>query len=430
MVVDNERKILYARTEKNKLEAYFLGMNGKSTIVKVGEENGYSIVSISPLSKLESRWSHGDLVAVLSDGRRMYLSTSVNRYTWKEFFISVLGIKNDPPPPPPNCLRFVTGRRCPPTQKENPSMKVETAYSSVGTLFLSHASPHPTSSSLVIVGQDSSLHRPIGLSSFTTLREVGFRFCMNGRMLFVADVLPTPDTASTELSLYSEILEESCEKTCGILRGRGDLLTQHILPKTKIFLVSTTSVTELVFNRPVDMLINILKQGEVSTYLQSEFVAHFGADETAAMCLMLASGIMRGFYEIDSLVSVRAANLYEDMKQQKMPQDQFGKEPILSAANGGLYLLTSRLLYPIWNACVLSTSSDSDGVVICRLPDGAVDELESKIRSLEKFLIPRSEDAGSTGGKPVNKTQRLSEEDVRFLQTLCSGLLVQFAFAL
>lgn len=50
-----------------------------------------------------------------------------------------------------------------------------------------------------------------------------------------------------------------------------------------------------------------------------------------------------------------------------MVQDEF----IHSVAHKGLYLCTSRLLYPIWNNCVLSKSSNSDrmyedGVVICR----------------------------------------------------------------
>ena len=96
MVVDNERQILYARTEEMKLQAYVSGPNGEGPLKKVAEErnllnqkdlsqgnrqsavagrsNKPSIVSISPLSMLESKWLH--LVAALSDGRRMYLSTS------------------------------------------------------------------------------------------------------------------------------------------------------------------------------------------------------------------------------------------------------------------------------------------------------------------------------------------------------------------
>ncbi|CAL9221678.1 unnamed protein product [Arabidopsis halleri] len=92
MVVDNERKILHARTKEAALKAYFLGMNGESPIEKLGQvdnllehhspdtaaagasrTNKLSIVSISPLSsKLES---NAHLVAVLSDCTRIYLST-------------------------------------------------------------------------------------------------------------------------------------------------------------------------------------------------------------------------------------------------------------------------------------------------------------------------------------------------------------------
>ncbi|XVF85465.1 hypothetical protein PTKIN_Ptkin17bG0120100 [Pterospermum kingtungense] len=98
MVVDNERQILYARTEEMKIQVFVTGPSGDSPLKKVDEENNLlnqkyaqygarqtaaprasnrsakpSIVSVSPLSTLESKWLH--LVAILSDGRRMYLST-------------------------------------------------------------------------------------------------------------------------------------------------------------------------------------------------------------------------------------------------------------------------------------------------------------------------------------------------------------------
>lgn len=111
-------------------------------------------------------------------------------------------------------------------------MKVEPAYCSIGTLFISHPSPDYTSSTVVVVGKDSSSYTQVGGTS--TLQEFMFTIRINGRMLFAAEVLPTPDVTSTMLSLYSQVLGESYENTCGILRGRGDLLTHHLLPKKKI----------------------------------------------------------------------------------------------------------------------------------------------------------------------------------------------------
>ncbi|KAF9623974.1 hypothetical protein IFM89_007417 [Coptis chinensis] len=91
MIVDNERYILYARTEDMKLQVFDLGANGNGPLKKVAEEKNLvnqrdsqlggrqsagsrtatraskpSIVCITPLSTVESKWLH--FVAVLSDG--------------------------------------------------------------------------------------------------------------------------------------------------------------------------------------------------------------------------------------------------------------------------------------------------------------------------------------------------------------------------
>ena len=123
-----------------------------------------STVGISPLSTLESKWLH--LIVVLSDGRRMYLSTSPS--TGNNGTVGGLSQFNQRP----NCLKVVTTRPSPPigvsggltfgaislgsrTPNEDLTLKVEASYYSAGTLILSDSSP-PTMSSLVIVTRDSS----------------------------------------------------------------------------------------------------------------------------------------------------------------------------------------------------------------------------------------------------------------------------------
>lgn len=72
-------------------------------------------------------------------------------------------------------------------------------------------------------------------------------------------------------------------------------------------------------------------------------------------------------------------------------------EPVFSGAHEGLCLCTSRLLFPLWELPVFVTrgglgSSDvtsESGVVTCRLSVGALQILENKVRSLEKFLRSR-----------------------------------------
>uniref|UniRef100_A0A1S3XWR6 Nuclear pore complex protein NUP155-like n=1 Tax=Nicotiana tabacum TaxID=4097 RepID=A0A1S3XWR6_TOBAC len=270
MVIDNERHILYARTEEMKIQVFSLGANGDGPLRKVAEERNLinqrdtyggrqpagsraprsaktTIVSISPLSSLESKWLH--LVAVLSDGRRMYLSTSSsggNNSSAGNFG----GVNHQKP----NCLKVVTTRPAPPlgagsglpfgavslasrSQSEDLSLKIESAYYSAGTLFLSDSSPS-TVSSLLIVNRDSgsqSSSSSLGAvaRSSRPLRELVSSLPIEGRMLFVADVLPLPDTAAAVQSLYLQLefcgydnSGESCEKTSGKLWARGDLSTQ------------------------------------------------------------------------------------------------------------------------------------------------------------------------------------------------------------
>uniref|UniRef100_M4EDD8 Nucleoporin Nup133/Nup155-like N-terminal domain-containing protein n=1 Tax=Brassica campestris TaxID=3711 RepID=M4EDD8_BRACM len=454
MVVDNERQILYARTEEMKLQAYVFGPNGEGTLKMVAEErnmlnqkdvsqgnrqstaagrsNKPTIVSISPLSMLESKWLH--LVASLSDGRRMYLSTSSSGSSFS-------GFSNHRQSP--NCLKVISTRPSPPlgagvglgfgaaslagrTQTEDLSMKVETAYYSVGTLVLSDSSP-PAMSSLLVVSRDPSVHSQVGGTSGSSsrssraLREVVSSLPIEGRMLFVADVLPSPDTVATVQSLYSEleycgveVSGESYEKACGKLWARGDLSTQHILPRRKIVVFTTMGMMELIFNRPVDILRRLLESNSPRSLLE-DFFTRFGAGEAAAMCLMLAARIINFEDLISNIVADRAAEAFEDPRLVGMPQFDGSSglsntrtatggfsmgqvvqeaEPIFSGAHDGLCLCTSRLLFPIWELSVMSKkpSSDAmsaDGLVICRLSTSAMHVLESKIRSLERFLRSR-----------------------------------------
>ncbi|KAF3432114.1 hypothetical protein FNV43_RR26853 [Rhamnella rubrinervis] len=460
MVFDNERSILYARTEEMKLQVFILGPTGDGPLKKVAEEKNVisqrdthygvrqstgprsqgrpakpSIVCISPLSTLESKWLH--LVAVLSDGRRMYLTTSPSSGNGGGF--STNHHK-------PSSLKVVTTRPSPPLgvgsglvfgsmslggrpQNEDLSLKVETAYYSAGTLVLSDSSP-PTMSSLLIVSRDSSSQSSVsgalGTSSRSSraLRESVSSLPLEGRMLFVADVLPLPDTATTVQSLYSEIefsgfetAEESSEKASGKLWARGDLSTQLILPRRRVVVFSTVGMMEIVFNRPVDILRKLFESNSPRSILE-DFFNRFGAGEAAAMCLMLAARIVHSENLISNAVSEQAAEAFEDPRFVGMPQlagssalsntrtaaggFSMGQvvqeaEPVFSGAHGGLCLCSSRLLLPLWELPVMvvrgslaSTDALSEnGVIVCRLSVGAMQVLENKIRSLEKFLRSR-----------------------------------------
>ncbi|KAL8150748.1 hypothetical protein V2J09_020556 [Rumex salicifolius] len=461
MVFDNERHIIYARTEDMKLQVFELGLNGDGPLRKVAEEKNLinqrdagfgggqssgnrapsrptkcAIVCISPLSALESKSLH--LVVVLSDGRRMYCTTSSSSGS-NGTIVGLGGFSRNIQKP--NCLKVVTTRPSPPlgvssgltfgpgphvrSQTEDLSLKIETAYYSAGMLVLSDSSP-PTMSSLLIAGKDLSLPGSLGTGarSSRALRESVSSLPIEGRMLFVADVFPPPETACTVQSLYSDLelcgvnnSGESCEKAVGKLWARGDLSTQHILPRRRIVVFSTVGMMELVFNRPVDILRRLLESTLPRSTVE-DFFGRFGAGEAAAMCLMLAAKIIDTENLITNVVAEKAAEAFEDPRFVGIPQLEGNSalpnnrtfsggfsmgqvvqeaEPVFSGAYEGLCLCSARLLFPVWELPVMVTrggsgSSDStsrDGVVVCRLSVGAMQVLENKIRSLEKLLRSR-----------------------------------------
>ncbi|XP_052204518.1 nuclear pore complex protein NUP155 [Diospyros lotus] len=463
MVIDNERHILYARTEDMKIQVFVLGPYGEGPLKKVAEEKNLisqrdahyggrqsagsrapprsaktSIVCISPLSTLESKWMH--LVAVLSDGRRLYLSTASSSGS------SVGGLNGfNTNVQKPSCLKVVTTRPSPPLgiggtfgaipvagrpQNEDLSLKIESACYSAGTLVLSDSSPS-TASSLLMVNRDSSTQSSstanigAGVRSSRALRESVSSLPIEGRMLFVADVLPLPDAAATVQSLYSQLeffgldnSGESCEKASGKLWARSDLSTQHILPRRRIVIFSTMGMMEVVFNRPVDILRRLLESNSPRSILE-DFFNRFGPGEAAAMCLMLAARIVHTENLISNVAAAKAAEAFEDPRLVGMPQLEgtgalsntrtaagggfsMGQvvqeaEPVFSGAHEGLCLCSSRLLLPLWELPVMVTKGGSNSadimpgnvIIVCRLSVGAMQVLEDKIRSLEKFLRSR-----------------------------------------
>ncbi|XP_022942342.1 nuclear pore complex protein NUP155 [Cucurbita moschata] len=459
MIYDSERCILYARTEEMKVQVFVLGPNGDGPLKKVAEErnlinqrNGMygsrqskgprtmnrsvmpSIVCMSLLSTVESKSLH--LLAVLSDGRRMYLTTSPSNGN--------LGAYNSSHQTP-SCLKVVATRPSPPLgvgggltfgansvsgrpQNEELLSKVETAFYSAGNLVLSDSSP-PTVSSLLLVSKDpaaqSSMSGTSSLNARTSfaLRETVSSLPVEGRMLFVADVLPLPDAAATMQSLYSQIefgvsdfSDERSEKAVGKLWARGDLSTQHILPRRRLVVFSTMGMMEIAFNRPVDILRRLFESNSPRSILE-DFFKRFGAGEAAAMCLMLASRIVHCESLITNVIADKAGEAFEDPRIVGMPQlggstalsdsrtaaggfsmGQVAQEavPVFSGAHEGLCLCSSRLLFPLWELPVLAVKGISDsantshnGLVACRLSAGAMQILENKLRALEKFLRSR-----------------------------------------
>lgn len=241
VVVDEERNILYTRTQESKLQLFDLGKNGEGAPKKVAEESRVgeqrdsqgrargsrivarttkaNIVSIAPISSVESKWLH--LVATTSDGRRIYLSTSTSTGS------SMTGVNGTGGGGghKPTVLRVVTTRPAPSvgviggintfaglpmvgrTQSDGGFViKAEAAHYSSGALVLSDASP-PTVSRLLVASRDLTTASPTagnlsmtGQSttsrSLRSLREMVTVLGVEGRALAIADVLPPPARAA------------------------------------------------------------------------------------------------------------------------------------------------------------------------------------------------------------------------------------------
>lgn len=464
IVIDNERNILYTRTHESKIQVFDLGRNGESALKRVAEERNIgeqrdarygsgrtsarrsasrahktSIVSIATLSSIESKFLH--LVVTTSDGQRMYLSTSpsagsrgLNGSSSSSQRPSTLKLVMTRPAPSVGTGGVVTfgslslGGR---SQAETLVLKLEAAFYSSGLLLVSDSSPS-TVSRLLATTRDlttpplvpGSLAMGSSASSgrnFRALRETVSLVAVDGRTLAFADVLPPPEyMATVEAAVWEMAGLNGVEGEMTRARrlwARGELAIQHALPRRKAVVFSNMGLTEVVFNRPVDLLQKILEKN-MSHSLLEEFFQRYGAGEAAAMCLLLAARLLSGQEKpVLSAIAERAGEAFEDPRLVGVPQMQGGTAttnavtssgmgfnmgqvvqeavPIYSGAHEGLCLCTARLLWPVWELPVMvlkgeSRFEDKDGgIIVCRLSLEAMQALEDKIRALEQFLRAR-----------------------------------------
>ncbi|CAA6658633.1 unnamed protein product [Spirodela intermedia] len=423
MVVDNERHILYARTEDMKLQVYDLGEHGDAPLRKIAEEknlidprdtqysvrrsNGSRTASRAPKPSIACIslylcWNQDVYTLLLGSGISVGGFTGISSISHRPRYLKVVASRPSPPVGVGSGITFGAVSLAGRTQTDDLTLKVDTAFYSSGTLLLSDSSLS-TMSSLLIVYRDLSMQSTssgnLGMTRSTrALREIVSSLPVEGRMLFVADVLPQPDTAATIQSLYLDVepcafegFRESSEKASAKLWARGDLPSQHILPRRRIVVFTTTGMTEIALNRPVDILRKI-------------FFNRFGAAEAAAMCLLLAAKLISAEENlISNSVADKAAEAFEDPRIVGMPQldstsalsntrtppggFSMGQvvqeaEPVFSGAHEGFFPI-------VIIQGKVGSDSRSEGVIVCRLSAEAMQVLERKIRSLEMFLRSR-----------------------------------------
>lgn len=468
IVVDEERHILYSRTQESKLQVFDLGKNGDSALKKAAEESRIgdqrdsrhtagrapgsrsatrgqktNIVSLAPLSVVESKWLH--VVAVTSDGRRIYMSTAPSLGTSGHVGGNGPGAGFERP----SVLKVVTTRPAPSsgvsggtfgsfpmgvrTPSEGGVLKVEAAHLSSGVLLVSDASP-PTLSRLLVSTKDftvpvPSSNLPLASSgtssrSLRALRESVTVLGVEGRTLAVADVLPPSErlvaieASVWESSNLTTFLSKDLDEFTRAKRlwARGELATQHILPRRRAIIISTMGQMEVVLNRPVDLLQRLLETNTLRMTLE-DFFQRFGRGEGAAMCLLLAARLtVDEDTIITSPIAEKAADAFEDPRLVGLPMLKGGgtgivnssgggfdmgqvvqeAEPVFSGAHEGLCLCAARLLSSVWEFPVMvvkgaagTENGDTGGVIVSRLPMDALRALEEKVRSLEQFFRAR-----------------------------------------
>ncbi|XP_024539269.1 nuclear pore complex protein NUP155-like [Selaginella moellendorffii] len=462
IAVDDERNIMYARTQESKVQAFDLGRNGDTAPKKVGEEKNFgdqrdgrhgsirntgsrgtsrapkaTVVSLAPLSSMESKWLH--LVAIVSDGRRVYLSTTPTMGGSQAAGGTIAMDR-------PSLLRIVSARPGPSvgvgggislgnvligTRPQGDGLKVQEAQYSSGNFLLADSSPSPR---LLVARKDytsplipgaSSPYGGMGASgrNMRALREVVTTFGADEHTYAIVDMLPPPEQAVIAEALVWDSSTLGSGAVGEVSRARalwalGDLATQHILPRRRAVIASTRGLTEIVMNRPVDLLQRLFESNTTRAILE-EFFQRFGAGEAAAMCLLLAARIVS--YDekmISTAVVEKAAEAFEDPRLVGVPQMQGGAatttpvntgggfnmgqvvqeaEPVFSGAHEGLCLCASRLLWSVWELPVFIAKGDSGndmvtdtgGIISCRISPDAMNTLEDKIRSLEMFLRAR-----------------------------------------
>lgn len=473
VVIDEERSILYTRTHESRIQVFDLGKSGDGTPKKIAEESRVgdqsdgryggsrapavrsgsraskaTIISIAPVTTTESKWLH--LVAVASDGRRIYLSTApssggghVNGVaggkTQRPSVLRVVMTRPGPPVSPSGTFSLGSTPGAHRTTPDGLLLKVEAAHCSSGVLILSDAST-ASASKILVTTRDVTIPAPTSANpsmnaagtasrSLRALRETVTVLGVEGRTLAIADVLPAPDRAA---AVEASVLEPGNGGLMNIsvtdeewtrarrLWARGDLATQHILPRRRAIVLSTMGLMELIFNRPVDLLQRLLETNSQRVALE-EFFQRFGPGEAATMCLLLAARLTSDEENMIPIsVTERAAEAFEDPRLVGLPQMQDSgaaggqtnasggtggfnivqtvqdAEPVFSGAHEGLCLCTARLLRSVWELPVMISRGDSRNengdigcILTCRFPAEAMRTLEEKVRSLEQFLRAR-----------------------------------------
>lgn len=433
IVVDDERHILYTRSQSSVIHVFDLGEHGKDAPSKVaetvdfavdasralggrevfgrgaGDKKGGRIVYMAPVSTKSSR--RIQLLTVTADGRRVYWSVMSSRSSASR----------------PDRLKAEIARRAVPIptggrsySSMGRSLEVLAACAVSDTLILAESNASEGRTSLFLITRDSTIP-PVGTATGALCTVPGLRESVS-QLEF-----PLPG----EACVIRDIPRES---------GKVVGMNHPEYAVSQRFAVATTAgVAEVEMLSPTDTLSQILVEGDKDAI--EMFFSSYGAVEAAAMCIHLACGSSSSSKSVSGLAEAALDDPRLCGQPEIAPAQQTdgtrGEEPAAhlpsgfdmgavvpiaepewSAAHKGLCLVVSRLLRGVWDDPMFKYSSSAPDLLSCTI---SLDKLESMcetLRDLAEFLsryIHRRKSGRSNGlaeyinEAPINKRQKLED---------------------
>jgi nuclear pore complex protein Nup155 len=276
--VDDERNLLYMLTKNSNVEMVSLGDNGKgfNRITRLNslrtkaatmagllapgtfqDPGSFKIVSIQPISLSESQW--WSLVAITTNGTRLYFSAMKR---------PAFGYGNQALQPAGQAKQYqfdLMHVRLPSQQDRVDGVdaghaNIHTAMYSKGLLLAANAVSEDVD---VIQGASSDFHSPDRPPRLGLVEVTGSAW-IDAKTWSIAPIPPTvPDFSNSELA------------------------NQCLRPQRSFLVLTNIGISVLNIQRPVEILATLLQDSNAPAI--ARFFDHFGRDQSAAMCLAIAS---------------------------------------------------------------------------------------------------------------------------------------------
>lgn len=443
VVVDDERHILYTRSQNSILNVYDLGADGRQNPCKVaetsdfavdssralggrevfgrgaGDKKGARVVYMAAIPKSVSR--RIQLLTVTADGRRVYWSTSSTRSSTSRPDRLKAEVARRAIPIPSNARSYNAGNM-------GRSLEVLTACAISDTLILAESHPNEAKTSLFVITRDTTIP-PIGTATgaFTTIP--GLRESVS-QLEF-----PLPGEACA--------MREITDTKHGVSMLRQNAANGFTNGSCQRFAVATTAgVAEIEMLSPAEILSTILVDGDMETL--EVFFASYGSIEACAMCIHLACGSslpsssskpvsglaeaaldnprLCGQPELASMESKRSRMAEEPAAHLTTGFDMGAvvpiEEPEWSAAHKGICLVVSRLLRGMWDEPLFAFNPSAPEFLSSTIDLNVLESLCESLRNLSEFLtryIHRRKTARSKSmmdyinEAPMNKRQKMED---------------------